>query len=108
MTLFITSAIQIFLCTFTLTFLAGFQSQNIAGRHKRMSFITSAIMGLVSLITLKMVSGHTDMLTNIAYIFGGPFGIVASLKFHPVFKQRLPKLFKKKGVPGSLEERNVH
>lgn len=83
----------IFLCTFTLTFLTGFQSQNIGGGHKRMSFITSALISLMSLVTVKVIANPTNLWTDIAYIFGGPFGIVASLKLHPVARNKFPRFF---------------
>ena len=89
-------AVGIFACTFTLVFLTGLQSQNISGKHKRMSFWTSACISAISLITVKVISNPTNLLTDFAYIFGGPFGIVASIKFHPWMKTKLPHLFSKK------------
>lgn len=97
------NALAIFLCTFSLTFLTGFQSQNIGGGHKRVSFITSALISLMSLVTVKVIANPTDLFTDIAYIFGGPFGIVASLKLHPVIKNKFPRLFERRNQKAKHE-----
>ena len=92
------NALTIFFCTFTLTFLTGFQSQNIGGSHKRMSFITSALISFMSLVTVKAIANPTDLITDLSYIFGGPFGIVASLKLHPRVKSKFPHFFNKRSA----------
>jgi hypothetical protein len=69
-----------------------------------MSFVTSAFMSLMSLITLKVISNPTNILTDIAYIFGAPFGIVTSLHFHPIFKEKLPHLFEKRAKKDACKD----
>ena len=63
-----------------------------------MSFVTSAFISFMSLVTVKVIANPTDWLTDLAYIFGGPFGIVASLKLHPKVKNKFPHFFNKRSA----------
>jgi hypothetical protein len=94
--LMVMDALAIFTCAFSLVFLSGLQGQHVSGKHKRMSFVTSMAISLMSLVTVKLVSQPTNWLTDIAYVFGGPCGIVSAIRFYPWFTARFPHFYDKR------------
>ncbi len=73
--------IYLFCSTFALVFALGFQSLNVNGGHYLLAFMTSFAIGASNLVLFKMVP-DADVSEMIAYLSGGPFGIVASMLAH--------------------------
>ncbi|MFA5941389.1 MAG: hypothetical protein WC809_18710 [Sinimarinibacterium sp.] len=71
----------LFISTFVTVFALGLQSLNVNGGHQRAAFFTSFLIGAGNLVVLKYVPGG-DIGEAIAYLAGGPVGIVASMHFH--------------------------
>lgn len=71
----------LFASTFVLVFALGLQSLNVNGGHYLAAFLTSFLIGGANLVVLKLAPNAT---TNeiIAYLCGGPLGIVASMAAH--------------------------
>jgi len=71
----------LFVSTFTLVFLLGFQSLNVNGGHYWAAFLSSFGISLSQLVLYKLVPDAT--LSQVAaYMLGGPLGIVASMWAH--------------------------
>lgn len=66
--------------SFALVFLLGLQSLTVNGGHERAAAFNSLLIGVANLLVLKVAptSNGTEM---IAYIVGGPIGIVASMRY---------------------------
>lgn len=75
--------------TFALVFALGLQSLNVNGGHYVAAFITSFAIALSQLVLYKLVP-DAGIAEVAAYLAGGPFGIVASMKFHQRFISRRP------------------
>lgn len=71
----------LFVSTFILVFLLGFQSLNVNGGHYGAAFWTSFGIGVSNVVLYKLVPG-AGASEVIAYLLGGPFGIVASMWCH--------------------------
>jgi hypothetical protein len=71
----------LFASTFALVFALGLQSLNVNGGHYRAAFLTSFIIGGANMVLLKLGpnAGVTEI---IAFLAGGPFGIVSSMYIH--------------------------
>lgn len=76
------TALIIFFATFVVVFALGFQSLNVNQGHHKAAFLNSLVIGLSNLVILKMVPDTSALLEILAYLFGGPFGIVASMWVH--------------------------
>nr|VFK50223.1 MAG: hypothetical protein BECKTC1821D_GA0114238_109411 [Candidatus Kentron sp. TC] len=63
--------------------LLGIQSRNVNGGHKSLAFLTSVGIGAANLAVLKLVPGETTVIDIVAYLLGGPLGIVVSILIHP-------------------------
>jgi hypothetical protein len=79
------SALLIFAATFVTVFALGFQSLNVNKGHPKAAFLTSFVIGTGNLAVLKLVPDTQAPLDNLAYLLGGPFGIVASMWVHDRF-----------------------
>lgn len=73
--------LALFASTFVLVFLLGFQSLNVNGGHYGAAFWTSFGIGVSQVVLYKLVPS-ADVTEVIAYLLGGPFGIVASMWAH--------------------------
>ena len=73
--------LALFASTFALVFALGFQSRNVNGEHYKSAFLTSFLIGGSNLVVLKTVP-HAGLSEIIAYLLGGPFGIVLSMWTH--------------------------
>lgn len=87
----IPQALIIFVCTFGTVFALGLQSLNVNGGHMALAFLNSFVIGTCNLVLLKTIPQPTDMMTIAAYLLGGPFGIVASMKAHPCLVRLLKR-----------------
>jgi hypothetical protein len=74
------NAVILFVSAFSLVFLLGLQSLTVNDGHERAAFLNSLLIGCANLVVLKygVVSSGIEIA---AYILGGPFGIVASMRF---------------------------
>lgn len=81
----------LFVSTFLLVMLLGLQSLNVNNGHHWAAFLTSFGIGASNLVLFKLApdANTTEML---AYMLGGPFGILAAMWLHPrmalCFKRR--------------------
>lgn len=71
----------LFVSTFVLVFALGLQSLNVNGGHYLAAFLTSFLIGGANLVVLKLAPNATPT-EIIAYLSGGPLGIVASMAAH--------------------------
>lgn len=80
-------AATIFVSTFVLVFALGFQSLNVNNGHYRAAFVTSFAISASNLVLFKTVP-QADALQILAYLTGGPFGIVTSMWAHRKWMKR--------------------
>ncbi len=71
----------LFASTFILVFLLGFQSLNVNGGHYWAAFLSSFGISFSQLVLYKMVP-DANWTEIVAYMSGGPFGIVFSMYAH--------------------------
>jgi hypothetical protein len=71
----------IFASTFLAVFFLGLQSLNVNGGHYVLAFCTSVGIGASHLLLYRVMPDPTG-LQVLAYLLGGPFGIVASMWMH--------------------------
>jgi len=77
----------LFASTFVSVFALGFQSLNVNGGHYRAAFLTSLLIGASTLWLYRLLP-EASLTEVIAYLLGGPFGIVASMWAHRRFLRR--------------------
>lgn len=83
--------LALFVSTFGLVFALGMQSLNVNGGHYIAAFITSFFIGASNLIVLKIAPSATPT-EMVAYLIGGPFGIIASMiTHHKLFRSKNKK-----------------
>jgi hypothetical protein len=75
--------LTLFISTFILVFALGLQSLNVNNGHYWAAFITSLFIGSSQLVLFKLAP-NASLSEMLAFITGGPFGIVASMRAHPV------------------------
>lgn len=80
------TSFYLFASTFSLVFLLGVQQLNVQGRHYLAAFVTSIAIGLSQLALYKLAP-DAGGLEIAAYLCGGPLGIVAAMKAHPLMKR---------------------
>ncbi|ACT52091.1 hypothetical protein [Methylovorus glucosotrophus] len=79
----------IFAATFIVVFALGFQSLTVNRGHYMLAFFNSFLISAANLAILKFVPESSGVLDYIAYMTGGPLGIVTSMW---VFQKLLPRL----------------
>lgn len=73
--------------TFVLVFALGFQSLNVNGGHYLAAALTSFVIGAAQMLLLKL--GPDASATEIiAFLCGGPLGIVTAMRVHPLWIRR--------------------
>ena len=77
------NSVILFGTTFALVFALGLQSLNVNGRHYVAASITSFLIGSANLVLFKTLPGPTSGVELLAYLMGGPVGIVAAMHSHP-------------------------
>lgn len=82
------TAAALFASTFALVFFLGLQSLNVNGGHYVAAFFTSFGIGIGNLVLFKLAPDASG-LEIVAFLIGGPFGIVSSMVFHRRFFKRL-------------------
>lgn len=75
------NALLILISTFTLVFALGFQSLNVNNGHYKAAFFTSFGIGVANIVLFKTVP-NANWLEVCAYLFAGPFAIIASMRAH--------------------------
>jgi hypothetical protein len=81
------SELLLFISAFGTVFAIGFQSLNVNNGHHKMAFLTSYLIG-VSHLVIYRVMPDPSLTEIVAYLNGGPFGIVASMYVHQKFMRR--------------------
>ncbi len=80
--------LYLFVSTFILVFALGLQSLNVNGGYYIRAFLTSFIIGSANLVLYKLAPNATT--TEImAFLGGGPFGIVCSIFAHQWINKKL-------------------
>lgn len=81
------SAIALFGSTFLLVFFLGLQSLNVNNGHHVAAFFTSFGIGASNLVLFKLAPNAGGM-EIIAFLLGGPFGIISSMHVHGRLSKR--------------------
>lgn len=89
--------LALFASTFVTVFALGLQSLNVNGGHFVAAFFTSFLIGAGNLVVLKIVP-TASMPEMLAYLAGGPLGIVTSMVVHR-------HTIGRRWLPGSAEHR---
>jgi hypothetical protein len=74
--------VMLFVSAFLTVFLLGFQQQNVHGRHYLLAMVTSLGIGATQIFIWRHIP-VASMSEIVATLAGGPFGIAASMWFHP-------------------------
>lgn len=74
--------IVIFVVNFTMVFALGFQSRNVNEGHYGLAFCTNLLIGVMNALILKLVPQADSWQLLVAYVAGGPFGIVTAMFVH--------------------------
>lgn len=74
----------LFTSTFALVFFLGLQSQVVRDGRYAVAFINSVFIGVSNIVLFKLAPSASPS-EVVAYLSGGPFGIVASMAFHAKF-----------------------
>lgn len=75
------TALTLFASTFVLVFALGFQSLNVNNGHYLAAALTSFVIGAMQIIVLKL-GPDASVIEAVAFVAGGPFGIIASMWAH--------------------------
>ena len=75
------SELALFASTFVTVFALGLQSLNVNGGHYVAAFLTSFLIGAGNLVIQK-IAPHANASEMLAYLAGGPLGIVTSMVVH--------------------------
>lgn len=81
------TALALFASTYALVFFLGLQSLNVNGGRHVAAFFTSFGIGLGNLALFKLAPDASG-LEILAFLMGGPFGIVSSMWAHRRFFRR--------------------
>lgn len=90
----------LYLSTFVLVFLLGFQSLTVNSRMYVLAMFNSLGISLCNLYMFKVVPGvDAQNLEHIsAYLLGGPFGVVSSMLVHFKILPNLKSLINKEKI----------
>jgi hypothetical protein len=77
------NALIIFAAMFSLVLSLGLQQLSVSGGHRAIAMLTSSCIAVANLAVLKLVPGPTDWMDLLAYVTGGPLGILTSMAVHP-------------------------
>lgn len=82
--------VYLFFSTFVLVFALGLQSLNVNGGYYIRAFFTSFVIGCANLVLYKLAPDATRT-EVLAFLAGGPFGIVCSIFTHQWIQSKLTK-----------------
>lgn len=80
------SAFLLFLSSFTIVFLLGFQSQVVRDKHWLFAFFISLGIGMCQVASMKIIPNAT-MTESTFFILGGACGISSSIPVHSIWKK---------------------
>jgi len=83
------TALSIFGATFVLVLALGLQSLNVNRGHYAAAFLTSLAISSAQLAILKIVPAAEAPVDYLAFMSGGPLGIVCAMYLHPLIVRRL-------------------
>lgn len=92
-------ALIVFAACYFVVFALGFQSLNVNQGKYAMAFFTSLVIGICNWALLKIVPQPNGSLLFVAYMSGGPLGIISAMWVHK-------KIFGPKHK--KLTDKNVH
>lgn len=84
------TAALLFLSAFLTVFLLGFQQKNVIGNHQRAAVVTSLGIGACQIFLWRHIPA-ADAAQIAATLAGGPVGIVAAMRWHPVIIRVMSK-----------------
>lgn len=84
------TTLYLFGSTFALVFFLGMQSLAVNGGHRWLAFANSFLIGASNLVLFKLAP-NADGLEIVAYLSGGPLGIVSAMAVFGRWKQRGPR-----------------
>jgi len=76
------TAAWLFASTYALVFALGLQSLNVNGGHYAAAFFTSFCIGASNPVLFKLAP-DAGGIQIVAYLAGGPLGIVSAMRAHP-------------------------
>lgn len=79
--------LALFVSVFVSVFALGFQSQNVNQGHYLAAFMTSFLIGGGHLALYRLMP-EASLSEVLAYLLGGPFGIIASMVVHRRYMRR--------------------
>lgn len=82
------NALFLFSATFALVLFLGLQQMNVHGGHRALAAVTSLLIAVANITILKIMPGPTGWLEVVAYLAGGPLGILSSMAVHPWIARR--------------------
>lgn len=68
--------------TFGVVFFLGFQSLSVNSGHYWLAAVNSLVIGSFNLLLFKMAPQVSGVGETIAYLVGGPMGIVCAMRAH--------------------------
>lgn len=81
------TAAALFISTFALVFFLGLQSLNVNNGYTTAAFFTSFGIGVGNLVLFKLAP-DANGIEIAAFLLGGPFGIVAAMRFFRFVRER--------------------
>lgn len=81
------TAAALFISTFALVFFLGLQSLNVNNGYYTAAFFTSFGIGVGNLVLFKLAP-DANGIEIAAFLLGGPFGIVAAMRFFRFVRER--------------------
>ncbi len=75
------TAFLLFISTYLVVMLLGFESQIVRDKHKAWAFFTSLSIGSAQLISFKLAP-NANTVESIMFVLGGACGIVSSIYLH--------------------------
>lgn len=79
------TALALFVSTYILVFALAAQSLNVNGGHYVAAFLTSFAIGASHLVLYKLAP-EADGWQIVAYLTGGPLGVISAMKTHPIIR----------------------
>ena len=73
--------LMLFISSYTVVVLLGFQSQIVRDKHVIAAFVTSLMVGTCQLVLFKLAPS-ASLSESIMFVLGGAFGIVSSIYLH--------------------------
>jgi hypothetical protein len=81
------TAVILFVSTYFLVFFLGLQSLVVNSGNKYAAFMISFVIGVMNLALFKLAPNANEI-EIIAYLSGGPFGIVSAMSFFAWWKKK--------------------